>query len=88
MRGPYRDQANGNSGGRRRANGPNTMVRLGYARVMMLEYQVRSDLQIMALFTGIRCDGVRNLRWDEHRLTRISIDTSITACDVEAWCVE
>jgi integrase len=30
---------------------------------MKLENPVRRDLQLVALFTGIRSDGVRNLRW-------------------------
>ena len=36
-----------------------------YATVMKLENPVRRDLQLVALFTGIRSDGVRNLRWDD-----------------------
>jgi hypothetical protein len=32
---------------------------------MKLENPVRRDLQLVALFTGIRSDGVRNLRWEE-----------------------
>jgi integrase len=36
-----------------------------YAKVMKLENPVRRDLQLVALFTGIRSDGVRNLRWED-----------------------
>lgn len=36
-----------------------------YGKVMKLENPVRRDLQLVALFTGIRSDGVRNLRWDD-----------------------
>src|SRR5262249_44519290 len=32
---------------------------------MALENPVRRDLQLLALFTGIRTDGVRNLRWED-----------------------
>ncbi|HEY4058273.1 MAG TPA: hypothetical protein VGM39_16790, partial [Kofleriaceae bacterium] len=36
-----------------------------YARVMSLENHVRRDLQVAALFTGVRTDGVRSLTWDD-----------------------
>ena len=36
-----------------------------YAKVMRLENPVRRDLQLVALFTAIRSDGVRNLRWED-----------------------
>ena len=36
-----------------------------YATVMKPENPVRRDLQLVALFTGIRSDGVRNLRWED-----------------------
>jgi len=36
-----------------------------YATVMALKNQVRRDLQVIGLFTAIRSDGLRNLRWDD-----------------------
>jgi integrase len=36
-----------------------------YATVQSMENPVRRDLQLVALFTGIRTDGVRSLRWDD-----------------------
>ncbi|HEY6218435.1 MAG TPA: tyrosine-type recombinase/integrase, partial [Gemmatimonadaceae bacterium] len=35
-----------------------------YDKVTALENSVRRDLQLVALFTGIRSDGARNLRWE------------------------
>lgn len=43
----------------------NTELPSWHAKVMALENPVRRDLQIVALFTGVRTDGVRNLRWTE-----------------------
>jgi integrase len=36
-----------------------------HARVMAMENHVRRDLQLVALYTGVRTDGVRNIRWDD-----------------------
>jgi integrase len=36
-----------------------------HERVMAMDNHVRRDLQLVALFSGIRTDGVRNLRWDD-----------------------
>lgn len=36
-----------------------------YEKVQAMTNTVRRDLQLVALFTGIRADGVRNLRWDD-----------------------
>jgi integrase len=36
-----------------------------HAKVMEMENPVRRDLQLVALFSGMRTDGVRNLRWDD-----------------------
>lgn len=36
-----------------------------YARVTGMDNHVRRDLQLVALFTGVRTDGVRNLRWED-----------------------
>lgn len=36
-----------------------------YAKVMAMTNEVRRDLQLVALFTGVRTDGVRSLRWDD-----------------------
>jgi integrase len=36
-----------------------------YAKVQAMENAVRRDLQLVALFTGVRSDGVRSLRWDD-----------------------
>lgn len=44
---------------------PDTGFANWYAQAMKLENPVRRDLQLVALFTGIRTDGVRNLRWED-----------------------
>ncbi|HEX8109931.1 MAG TPA: tyrosine-type recombinase/integrase [Kofleriaceae bacterium] len=44
---------------------PDTEFADGYAKVLKLENPVRRDLHLVALFTGIRSDGVRNLRWED-----------------------
>jgi integrase len=36
-----------------------------YARVMAMENAVRRDMQLVALFTGLRSDSVRHLRWED-----------------------
>jgi integrase len=36
-----------------------------YATVLALPSAVRRDLQLVALFTGVRTDGVRHLRWED-----------------------
>lgn len=36
-----------------------------HAKVLAMENPVRRDLQLVALFTGVRTDGVRSLRWDD-----------------------
>lgn len=36
-----------------------------HAKVMAMANPVRRDLQLVALFTGVRTDGVRNLRWED-----------------------
>ncbi|MCX5747516.1 MAG: integrase family protein [Proteobacteria bacterium] len=36
-----------------------------YAKVMAMDNAVRRDLQLVSLFTGIRSEGLRNLRWDD-----------------------
>lgn len=36
-----------------------------HAKVIAMDNHVRRDLQLVAMFTGVRSDGVRNLRWDD-----------------------
>ena len=36
-----------------------------YAKVQAMTNEVRRDLQLVALFTGVRTDGVRSLRWHD-----------------------
>lgn len=36
-----------------------------HTKVLAMENPVRRDLQLVALFTGVRTDGLRNLRWDD-----------------------
>ncbi len=36
-----------------------------YTKVTAMENTVRRDLQLVSLFTGIRSEGVRNLRWED-----------------------
>ncbi|CAN5908446.1 tyrosine-type recombinase/integrase [soil metagenome] len=36
-----------------------------HTKVLAIENPIRRDLQLVSLFTGIRTDGIRNLRWDD-----------------------
>ena len=36
-----------------------------YTRVMSLKSSIRRDLQLVAMFTGVRTDGVCHLRWED-----------------------
>ncbi len=43
----------------------NSALPAWHAKVLAMKNHVRRDLQLVALFTGVRTDGVRNLRWDD-----------------------
>lgn len=44
---------------------PNSGFAAWYARVMAMPNQIRRDLQLVALFTGVRSEGLRTLTWQE-----------------------
>lgn len=43
----------------------NDEIRPWHERVMAMKNHVRRDLQLVALFTGVRTDGIRRLRWED-----------------------
>jgi integrase len=43
----------------------NHELKTWHERVMAMKNHVRRDLQRVALFTGVRTDGVRRLRWED-----------------------